>query len=75
MLIDMYGNINYGIKGVATTKNNVMLTDNQFLQWSKTGKRLELWEGKKQYLEDRDTDCVTRRVTYWNQNSVLAIFS
>ena len=47
MLIDRYGNIDYEVKGVITKNSNIVLTENQFLQWTPTGKRFELWEGKK----------------------------
>lgn len=70
MLIDRCGNINYEVKGVITKNNNIVLTENQFLQWTPTGKRLELWEGKKEYLEDEDPDCNMRRIKYWSENSI-----
>ena len=70
MLIDKYGNIDNKIKGVVTKDNNIILSENQFLQWTPTGKRLELWEGKKEYLQEEDTDCNIRRIKYWNDSSV-----
>lgn len=70
MLIDKCGNINYEVKGVIVKDNNIMLSDNQFLQWTPTGKRLELWEGKKEYLEDEDPDCNMRRIKYWSESSI-----
>lgn len=76
MLIDKYGNVDNEIKGCILINKNIKLNENQFLQWTLTGKRLELWEGKKEYLDDvwngiNDKNCSIRRVCYWNQNSVL----
>ena len=56
MLIDKYGSVDYEIKGAITKDNNVALTENQFLQWTPTGKRLELWEGRKEYLQNEDPE-------------------
>lgn len=70
MLIDKYGNVDHEVKGVVTKDNNIILSDNQFLQWTPTGKRLELWEGKQEYLQEEDIDCNIRRIKYWNDSSV-----
>jgi hypothetical protein len=70
MLIDKYGNIDNKIKGVVTKDNNIILSENQFLQWTPTGKRLELWEGKKEFLQEEATDCSIQRIKYWNDSSV-----
>lgn len=78
MLIDKYGNIDYDITGVCTTKENIELLDNQFLQWTPSEKRLELWNGKEEYLNyeyDHDRECKIKRITYWNQNSILSFMS
>ena len=73
MLVDKYGNVDYEVKGVVTKDNNIILTENQFLQWTPTGKRLELWDGKKEYLQNDNYSSNIRRVKYWNENSVLWI--
>lgn len=70
MLIDKYGSVDYEIKGAITKDNNVALTENQFLQWIPTGKRLELWEGRKEYLQNEDPECNIRRIKYWNESSI-----
>ena len=76
MLVDKYGSVDYEVVGVVTTKGYISLENNQFLKWTTTGKRLELWEGKKEYLDkaylgNEDSDCSVRRIGYWNENSVL----
>lgn len=70
MLIDKYGNIDNKIKGVVTKDNNIILSENQFLQWTPTGKRLELWEGKKEFLERDDYSSNINRIKYWNESSI-----
>jgi hypothetical protein len=70
MLIDKYGNIDNKIKGVVTKDNNIILSENQFLQWTSTGKRLELWEGKKEFLERDDYSSNINRIKYWNESSI-----
>lgn len=73
MLIDKYGSIDYTVKGVITKNNNVILDNNQFLQWTPTGKRLELWEGKKEYFQlhnDDDVRIDIRRIRCWNDSSI-----
>ncbi len=73
MLIEKQGNIDYKVKGFATKDNTIILLENQFLQWTPTGKRLELWDGKKEYLQNDNYSSNIRRVKYWNENSVLWI--
>ena len=70
MLIDKLGNIDNKIKGVVTKDNNIILSENQFLQWTPTGKRLELWEGKKEFLERDDYSSNIYRIKYWNEFSI-----
>lgn len=70
MLIDKYGSVNYEVKGVITKDDNIRLSENQFLQWTPTGKRLELWEGKQEYLQNEDPDCNIKRLRYWNDSSI-----
>lgn len=70
MIIDKYGSVDYEVKGVITKENNIILSENQFLQWTPTGKRLELWEGKQEYLQNEDPECNIRRIRYWNENSI-----
>lgn len=73
MLIEKEGNIDYKVKGFATKDNTIILLENQFLQWTPTGKRLELWDGKKEHLQNDNYSSNIRRVKYWNENSVLLI--
>lgn len=78
MLVDMNGNVDYKVTGVITTKANFELLENQFLQWTPTGKRLELWDGKKEFLNeeyDHDTECVIRRLKYWNESSIYGFLN
>lgn len=70
MLIDKCGNLDNEVKGVVTKDNNIILSENQFLQWTPNGKRLELWEGKKEYMRGEDPDCNIRRIKYWNEGSI-----
>lgn len=53
------------------------LDDNQFLQISPTGKRIELWEGKEEFLHYDDWDktkkWTLRKVCGWNANSILSM--
>lgn len=43
--------------------NTVVCSDTQYLCWSETGKRLELWETKP----------LLRLMAWWRQKSVLAV--
>ena len=58
------------MKGAITKGSNIILSENQFLQWTSSGKRLELWEGKQEYLQEEDIDCNIRRLKYWNENYI-----
>jgi hypothetical protein len=73
MLINKDGIIDQEINTVITKDEGYIgLDDNQYFQITPTGKRLELWNGKKEYLNKKDPHCVSRRVTYWNMKSVIA---
>jgi hypothetical protein len=75
MLINQDGTIDNETNTVLTMSNLMIeLDDNQYFQITPTGKRLELWNGKKEYLDKKDPHCVSRRVTYWNMKSVVGFF-
>lgn len=65
MYIEQDGKItNDNLVLIQNSKTNifVLLEENQFFQETKSGKRLELYEKK---------DGLTRRVAFWNMNSVI----
>lgn len=73
MLIEKTGEINNEIKAVVLKNKDIELLEDQFFQWTETGKRLELWEGKKAYL-DNINDGSLRRVSFWNEKSVVMFY-
>lgn len=56
-------------KGKGWTR--VGLGDNQFFHVTPTGKRIELWEGKKEYLTSLTG---FYRVKYWNMCQVISFY-
>ena len=71
MLINADGTINKDIKGVMVKTMNVFLLEDQFIQWTPTGKRLELWHGKGDCESPKSDRMEIRKVTGWNRDSVI----
>lgn len=71
MLINADGKVNHDIKGVMVKTMNVFLLEDQFFQWTPTGKRLELWHGKGDYESPKSDLIEIRKVTGWNRDSVI----
>jgi hypothetical protein len=83
MLIERDGQITNKKVEILLMKDNgtiITLDENQFFQWTPTEKRIELWEGKEEFLKYRNGEKLTdeenfkiRRVCYWNRNSVCSV--
>lgn len=73
MLINKDGSINEKITMIADQQNNWKLTYNQFLQISKSGKTVELWNGKKDYLNDTLSNEL-RLIKRWRTSSIIGYF-
>ena len=56
---------------VLTKRGCVELDDNQFFQITPSGKRLELWEGKKEFLNNSGKFYFVKA---WNINSIIATY-
>lgn len=73
MLIKFDGTRDMEIEGVIFPNMNIVLDDNQFFQITSNNEIIELWEGKKEFLECNATAINTRirRIEAWNNNDVL----
>jgi hypothetical protein len=73
MLVEKNGDINKEITSVLLSNNKMIsLSRDQFFQWSETGKTLELWDGKKAFLNKKEFGY--QRVKYWLAKSVIAFY-
>ena len=73
MLINKDGIIDESITMIADNKDNWVLTDNQFLQISKSGKTVELWQGKEDYLNDTLSNEL-RVIKRWRTSSIIGYY-
>ena len=73
MLINKDGTIDFNITMIADNKHNWEIEDNQFLQVSKSGKTVELWQGKKDYLNDTLSNEL-RVIKRWRTSSIIGYF-
>ncbi len=73
MLMDENGKKEMNITAVLLTGDRLYhLDDDQFLQFTPNGKKLELWEGKKELLNDESFGY--QRVCAWLRKSVIAFY-
>jgi len=79
MLIDKTGTINPTVKSAIIKNLTVNLSSNQFFKISSTGRSVELWEGKKEYLSNAKIysgpQCPLRKVYSWTYLSVKQFIS
>ena len=74
MLIEKDGIIDNEVNTVLLTDDRMItLDDDQFFQITSTDKRLELWQGKNDYLSNNDS-CGLKRICYWNKKSVIMFY-
>ena len=74
MLVKQDGTIDNEVTDVIFTNGRrVAAYDDQFLQITQTGKRLELWEGKRDFIDNKFYGKL-RRVCYWRMRTVAVLF-
>lgn len=73
MLINKDGIIDEKITMIADQQENWELTDNQFLQISKSGKTVELWQGKEDYLNNTLSNEL-RVIKRWRASSIIGYY-